>query len=459
MTYFPSHSRIQSLLTLSAIVLCACTSPEPTDAAASKLEWLSYTGSNGGTPSWAGWSRGTGRGKTGDPAQLSALLIETGDKLSKVSSLLMPLGGIDAGRNAPEVGAYLNAIKADGARAWKATITRQAAAVAGLPSKTQNVTWQIGNEINGERISANLLGKDQNRASDPKTIPVYVEAYLAPSVEAIRQASLEKFASDDRIRIMLGSVANASGEASRAWLDQLLSYRVVGTYAPSLSGKSVAELVDLISIHYLVTQGGPDWQEKLEGIWKKWVGQGRIRGVWQTEEQGKRRADAGYGASTTLRVTARNLHFFDTQGIGPNAGRFSFWGTDLGEPKTKGQDGMTALLESLGPSAVQEIGLSKLDAGLEAYAFASVDDPGKRVAVVFPVERRNNADEGFSDQDFAVSVNGFAIRNSTSGPGTAKARVFTANGIREVTVRFVENQIKLTVPLELHEKETLLIQF
>ena len=102
MTYFPSHSRIQSLLTLSAIVLCACTSPQSTDAAASKLEWLSYAGSNGGTPGWAGWSRGTGRGKTGDPAQLSAqlsaLLTETGDKLSRVSSLLMPLGGIDAGR-------------------------------------------------------------------------------------------------------------------------------------------------------------------------------------------------------------------------------------------------------------------------------------------------------------------------------------------------------------------------
>ena len=41
-------------------------------------------------------------------------------------------------------------------------------------------------------------------------------------------------------------------------------------------------------------------------------------------------------------------------------------------------------------------------------------------------------------------MTGFAVRNSTSGPGTAKARGFTANGIREVTVLFVENQVDRT---------------
>ena len=86
------------------------------------------------------------------------------------------------------------------------------------------------------------------------------------------------------------------------FIPALLNYRIDGAFAPALRGKRVKDVVDYMSIHYLLTpenifgysngHGVPlpyGSRKALSDMHTRWVGNARIKGVWHTEEGGVRR--------------------------------------------------------------------------------------------------------------------------------------------------------------------------
>lgn len=216
-------------------------------------------------------------------------------------------------------------------------------------------------------------------------IPLYVEYYLAPGVEALRSASQSVYGDPARIHVMLGSLANARHPRSQRWFDQLLDYTVKGDYAKSLAGRKVYEIVDTLSIHYLVTAPDDGWSEIMDTMNRKWVGRGSVRSIWSTEELGAKRAQAGQGASTALRVTSRYLDWWLRHGWTAEQGHCFFWGAEMGRAGTRATDSLSALFEFTGQSALSR--LPGAETGeLESYLFGVAGDR-KRVLIAAPRDR------------------------------------------------------------------------
>ena len=145
--------------------------------------------------------------------------------------------------------------------------------------------------------------------------------------------------------------------------------------------------MNILGIHYVATSANSDWSVILDDLHHKWVGHSRISGIWATEELGKKAAEAGLGAATAIRVAARYLHWWGMHSITPKQSRCSFWGWQIGNPGTTGGDGMQALYDFLGDTALKELDQAlKVEPlnKLETYAFQSASDPSKRVMIFFP---------------------------------------------------------------------------
>jgi hypothetical protein len=383
--------------------LAASPKPLPVPATtiqnAAAVSWNSYFGSTGGAPSeWAGAVRGVGRGETGKLNSDTAPFIQelTGMIGAQQRTVMLPVGGLNSAKTQTEAIDFFNGVKKDKGKQWKDIVYKQALRVAKIPYGTERVYWQIGNEINSQGYSraiqslGNSSAQYKPRPNDEATIPYYVEYYLAPSVESLRKVSRDLYKSDDKIKIALGSIANASNSNSIEWQNTLLSYRIRGDFAPSLAGKQVKDLVNILTIHYLITVGDGYWRNTLDTLWSRWVGQGGISGIWLTEEIGKLWAYSGRGAATALKVTARYLDWTESRSLKPAQGRAFLWGANIsksGTTGTTGDDGMKALYSFLGNAPIRRSpGSIKLDSpeGMESYLFQSISDPTKKVAFIFP---------------------------------------------------------------------------
>jgi hypothetical protein len=358
------------------------------------VNWTSYIGLEAQSREWTQTIRIPGRPDIAEsPAAVSTMLASIKPVAAQKRSLIVPIGGLVSARFPDRVRLYLNQIQQDQGKAWKDRVYRQATAVAKNVPPSQ-YAFQVGNEINSRHYTETMSLWRGNPPqakyiqNDETIIPIYVEYYLAPTVEAIRKASRDAYRDDNRIRIMLGSLANANNDRSQEWLQSLLSYTVEGKYAPTLAGQQVNQLVNIISTHYLVTADDQDWQNKLNTLWAQWVGRGRITGIWATEELGKQRALKGRGAETALKVTARYLDWWSRRRLRPEQSRISFWGWELGQPKTRGEDGMNALFQCLGNTPLRSLSLKnnpELQSGdLEAHLFETTAKPSKRALFLFP---------------------------------------------------------------------------
>ncbi|HEY9825917.1 MAG TPA: hypothetical protein V6D19_10745 [Stenomitos sp.] len=373
------------------------SAPNSTPIAQLAYPWTSFLGSHSttGVPeSWAGSLRSVGLNSTGKVTSYNAPYNQTINNLisTQQKSVIVQVGGLQSSKRLNEALAFLNGVKKDGGKQWKDIVYKQALTLAKMPNGPDKVYWQIGNEINSKDHSL-AFRTFFNEGSNSKTFPNdefviagHVEYYLAPTVEALRKASRDSLASDNRIRIALGSVANAGNPSSVDWMNKLLAYRIRGDFAPSLAGKQVKDLVNIITIHYLVTSDDTSWREVLTQLSNTWIGQGQIAGIWLTEEIGKLRAYAGRGGATALKVTARYLDWALGRSITPTQGRVFMWGSGLGNPGTTGDEAMQTLFNFLGNTPLskygQPIGLTSPD--LEAYGFQSNTDPNKKVIFVFP---------------------------------------------------------------------------
>ena len=206
---------------------------------------------------------------------------------------------------------FIETIKDPARRAiWQDKLIENTQTISSALSGDQKFYWQIGNEISAFSYGDNARlynGEiDPNAPEfDSEIIPFYVEFFFAPAVEAIRNANASN------IKIALGSITVFSNSKAPAFLDDLLSYQIQGTYTTSgVAGKTVADFVDIITIHYLMAGEPSDtnpWKDRLNDVKDKWINNGsyNIEGIWSTEELGSRGAEGGAGAATVLRVASR----------------------------------------------------------------------------------------------------------------------------------------------------------
>lgn len=491
---------------LLALCLCACALLSNAFAADSG-DWRDYFGNQSRAAPWAGLVRGIGLGTTGlgrlesdrrphgrQPADIASLSTQVSG-LAATHDVLLPVGGLDSARRQEIVDRYMKLIESDAGQSWKRIVHDQTVAVERAAKNPGRVYWQVGNEINSRHYDLSFRtwkgevvagvsepprrqmrerparrrpaapgaeagndgdddgnGERERRSggtpNDAAVIPLYVEYLLAPTVEALDGASRELYGAPGRIPIVLGSLANARSAAASQWLDQLLNYKVEGRFAPSLKGKHVYELVDTIAIHYVVSYPGNEWRQTLDRLHTRWVGKGRIHGVWSTEELGRRRALRGLGAATTLRVAFRYLDWALTNNIAPKYARVNFWGADLGDPGTTGDEGMKQLYDWLGKGTVTRLPTGQKDGALEHYGLATADNR-RKAFVLFP-----------AGESGSVRVDRIVLPGA---PATRQeAHLFAAEGHRVLAAHTQasqngSSQLTLDAPLTLQADQTLLV--
>ncbi len=372
---------------------------------------------------------------SGSPEELRRLLAR-GD-------VVLNVGGLGSARDGDLVSAFLDAVRQDRGATWKRELAERARRVARLPGTAEHIHWQFGNEINGPRSVDNMARWAGGSRTGLETglaavIPVYVEQFLAPGVEALRGVSREVHGDPQHIRIMLGSLANARHPRSVRWYEQLLDYTIRGDNAPSLAGRKVHEVVDALSVHYLASAPDEGWAEVLEGLNKRWVGKGAVRRIWATEELGVRRAQGGYGAATALRVAVRYLDWWQRHGWTPDQGHCFFWGAGMGRPGNRADDALSLLAGFTGHVPLTP--LSALDSpDLESYFF-SVEGDRKRFLVVFP---RNGWRMG--NLDFASAT---LPASGWQGPVRARALLFASSGTSHPSATVSASAAGLRLALE-----------
>ena len=329
-----------------------------------------------------------GHSEDGAAASISAL------DVTGVASLDLPTLSANIGPNATSMPSGWDLL-VNHTQLWKDIVYTQVYAfnsVQWLESHAPMLHWQLGNEINGCMFNAvpvlnntdcSFSGPIWNSAMQREA---YANLFFGPTAEAVRRASADAYGDPTQVQIVLGSVANAFSNASLAWLDSLLNHAISSPdTAPSLHGKRVADVVQIASVHYLVTHWSeppPEsvvaalppapselWQAQLDRIASTWLQPaGPLAGLWATEEHGK----SGYGVVTVWKVFGRWLqwwvarsaagHNFTYPCVHSNTGhcargKASIWGTDLQKPGGAAIEGMAALGGLLGSAPLSSLTL------------------------------------------------------------------------------------------------------
>lgn len=324
--------------------------------------------------------------------------------LSQSKNAVVTVGGLTPGT----AGVFLDGISTQaGYDAYRTAITNRIDSIAALSSAgdwQNKIYFQFGNEISNVSVNGfygNVcLWITRNDTVPTATcdlttqfVPTYVEYYLAPGLAILQEKSQAMFGQPEAIQAMLGSIVNLSNRAS--FLDTLLAYTVVGTYAPSLAGRNVSDLVDAVSIHYTVTT--PTWRTTLDNFRNQYFPGGvpatRVRALWTTEEVGVNVAENGYGMATALRGIARYLSWWQANAMSPDQAHVFLWGSDINRPSGGTCTGCTSVDQDMpvfynftGDNPLTEIttGRSTLavTGDFESYEF-SVEGQNKLVIIGF----------------------------------------------------------------------------
>ncbi len=301
--------------------------------------------------------------------------------LSSEHDIIMQIGGMGSAKASqtegevnPKFADYMDAVIADGGLQWRTVVTERAREVSEAQADGSTIYWQIGNEINADSYTENVLAyfnnDTQGLSNTDFTIKVYVEYFLAPTLQAFRAAET---LSGNEVLAALGSVASFSSQKGQDFLDDVLNYEIEGTYAPELTGSQVHELLDLVTIHYLAHASSIEdpegWAKTLRTVHDKWV-KDNIRGVWTTEEVGIRLASGGAGAGAALLVQSRYWQWISQNHLSTDQTRFFYYGTTAGPQGQRIDDAISNVYSLIGEDSIVHV-TTQHDRGneLDVYLF------------------------------------------------------------------------------------------
>lgn len=420
---FPLVSASLLFLPLS---LSAQGSTDSAVASGQYAPWTDYFGSHYQVEPWAQSVRDPGGVGVFSVNWTPAMLEQARDVAEDTGrDIIINSGGLGSGRSQEMVNFFLNRMLLDLGESWKAEIRTKAEHLSVLPHAHERIYWQFGNEINSDRFAETLRNWDPANVTDTSilnSIPYYVEYYLAPGVEALNQVAAEQDA--PRFKVILGSVASYANPKAQQFMQALLNYRVEGLTAPSLKGKTVTELVDVISVHYIATANIDNWHQALDTLKEDVVDNGPVDAIWSTEELGIQRASVGGGAVFGLQVAARYLTWWHQVGWSSEQGRAFLWGADVGNNGQRGIDAMQLLYDAIGDVALVPLAADQLSyqgENLMMLGFA-IPDSCKKVIVAFPADQKKTAT--LSDWSLAAS----------SAENVTAAHLITGQGIQAMPV-------------------------
>lgn len=380
--------------------------------------WTKYLStSRADTPVWAKTLRNTFSAQ-----QLGAQLAQ-GDVIGTIggpNDFDPTLGKAEAA-----LGAYILQLQQGGLASYQAKVYAAALdAIAFEKSSGNTVYWLLGNEINSKAHSASwdayADGEQTGRANDLTYIPAFAEYFLGPLVETLLRVEADTGAD---IHMMMGSIANGSGTAQRAWATALLEYKFVGTYAPSLAGKRVADLMEYLAIHYSITDD--NWEDTLD-FYSAWKGKSAVRGIMDTEEIGNQAMDRGAAQYQALLGFSRTLHWVAKNDRSALDFRMNYWS----EGQDYANEAMTLLHGFLGDTTLAEMTAPTVTSTgtTETYAF-KVD--GKRVLFVFTgmQDSVTLTNVQFAAQSNTATAAGsmYVFDASTTGTGPTTSAVLPVN--------------------------------
>jgi len=201
------------------------------------------------------------------------------------------------------------------------------------------VYWEIGNEINSaHRFSKyDYTGPEAgdginliDNAND------YLNYYLAPAVEAIRQAAADKYLDPveraERVKILLGNVTFIRQDETEVFLEAILEGTVGGGYS-GYDGQKGKDLVDILGLHY--SRGTASVLDTYYLRWKD-----DLDGFWMTEELGY----GGLGDYGVARLAFRFADYWaDKVDWHHQYARLCYWGDDIITAKDVNVYDLTAL--------------------------------------------------------------------------------------------------------------------
>jgi len=397
-----------------------------------------------------------------DPAQFQALDQSTIDSLKTLLAerdIIMQIGGMGSAKNPgpttinAQFAAYMDAIIADAGTLWRDVVYLRGQEVAALEAAHQ-VYWQIGNEINADSYLRNInLYFGRTDTDLLSIIPVYVEYFLAPTLQALHKVETD---SGRPVHIALGSIAGFSHDNSALFLDTLLNYQITGDYAPALAGTHVYEWINLLTTHYSMNASTPDdpdrWRDVLTRSYSQWVGVADIQGIWSTEEVGIRAAENGRGASAALRVMVRYLDWISEFQYSGDTTRWFYYGTTAGPANQQVDDAMSQVAEILDGRELHYYDHQLNDsATLETYAYRIGDSEGY-LLTVSPIGNDNHDVDSVAIT-LPGSITGAEVTGwRYGGDGTGDVFASLINTGSEV-------KIHMNPAAQLSDSDTLLIHF
>ncbi len=289
-------------------------------------------------------------------------------------------GALGSGRIQSEVDEFTTMIKKDDGVTYRSCLKDEAVSALRTQTNDHKLYWHIGNEINSKHFGETM--GDTGHAFDTSMIPDFAEYFVAPTVQALNEVSLE---ADTEVFTVLGSIVSGHNENSRAWLDELLNYEIQGNYAPDLAGKKVYEVIDYVSFHYTI--GANNWENSFDDI-ARWIGQGNIKGIIDTEEIGSQSMIAGIAQYQSMQGFARLMSWVDKHGYTSDQVRLNYWAQGSDSP----DEAMTIIYDFFGDTAIKNIPVpspQNQTGSVEAYALSNMDETKQLFA--FFTDRNNTA--------------------------------------------------------------------
>lgn len=420
--------------------------------------WTKYCGwhySNQYQPNWSGWVREFAKDGFGlnitDTITNQLLETELNNSFNKLTTLnttkdvLQLVGGLGSAKDTTKVKQWMSFIENDNASQWKNIVYQQSVKLTDLNNAKNRVYWQLGNEISSPSYSKTIRywqGQPYSNgiAYDAFIIPYYVENFLAPTIEAIDQASLDVYGEKGLIKICLGSLTNASSASAQSFLNQLLNYEIIGTNANSLTNKKVIDLIHLITIHYTAgTAPTTEWKNILNH-YKDYSGISRIEGVWSTEEVGIQTAIGNAGGIIGSLATFRYLEWAIENEYSSKEVRTNYYGWNTGNTTTTTNYFNTFLYEYLGDVKLKSIANNSIEVlannSTEIHAFKT-EDESKNLISIYP--ERSQSQTTANIQSVLIDKASVSFQNQI------KVYIVNSNGINPINFELSETETQIEI--------------